>query len=48
MDVPPERRFAGFDAWRKAIDCLRPGDVAMLTGYAGFRPGSSNTPWRKA
>ena len=28
----------GFDAYRKAIDCLRPGDVAMLTGYAGFRP----------
>lgn len=41
MDVPPERRFVGFDAWRKAIDCLRPGkgDVAMLCGYAGFRPG---------
>jgi predicted dehydrogenase len=38
MDVPPERRFAGFDAWRRAIDRLRPGDVAMLTGYAGFRP----------
>ena len=36
--VPPERRFVGFDAWRQAIDCLRPGDVAMLTGYAGFRP----------
>jgi predicted dehydrogenase len=41
MDVPAERRFAGFDAWRKAIDCLWPGsgDVAMLCGYAGFRPG---------
>ena len=39
VDVPAERRFAGFDAWRQAIDCLRPGDVAMLTGYAGFRPG---------
>ncbi|MBM3858738.1 MAG: Gfo/Idh/MocA family oxidoreductase [Verrucomicrobia bacterium] len=39
MDVPPERRFTGFDAWRKAIDSLKPGDVAMLTGYAGFRPG---------
>ena len=35
---PPERRFIGFDAYRKAIDCLRPGDVAMLTGYSGFRP----------
>jgi predicted dehydrogenase len=39
MDVPQDRRFAGFNAWRSAIDCLRPGDVAMLTGYAGFRPG---------
>jgi len=38
MDVPPERQFVGFDAYKKAIDCLRPGDVAMLTGYAGFRP----------
>ena len=27
VDVPPERRFLGFDAYRKAIDCLRPGDV---------------------
>ena len=38
IDVPPERQFIGFDAYRQAIDCLRPGDVAMLTGYAGFRP----------
>ena len=38
IDVPPERRFLGFDAYKKAIDCLRPGDVAMLTNYAGFRP----------
>ncbi len=38
VDVPPERRFIGFDAYRKAIDCLKPGDVAMLTGYAAWRP----------
>jgi len=38
MDVPRERRFVGFDAYKKAIDCLRPGDVAMLTGYSAFRP----------
>ena len=38
VDVPPEQRFIGFDAYRKAIDCLGPNDVAMLTGYAGFRP----------
>jgi predicted dehydrogenase len=39
MDVPRERRFVGFDAYKKAIDCLRPGDVAMLMNFAGFRPG---------
>lgn len=40
IDVPRERQFVGFDAFKKAIDCLRPGagDIAMLTGYAGFRP----------
>ncbi len=38
IDVPPERRFLGFDAYRKAIDCLRPGDVALLTTWSGFRP----------
>ena len=39
MDVPRDRRFLGFDAYQRAIDCLRPGDVAMLTNFAGFRPG---------
>jgi predicted dehydrogenase len=39
LDVPQDRRFVGFDAYRHAIDSLRPGDVAMLTGYSGFRPG---------
>lgn len=39
IDVPADRRFIGFDAFKHAIDCLRPGrDVAMLTGYASFRP----------
>jgi predicted dehydrogenase len=39
VDVPPERRFLGFDAYRKAIDCLRPGiDIAMCTTYPAFRP----------
>jgi predicted dehydrogenase len=37
VDVPPERRFIGFDAFRKAMDCLRPGDVVALTTHAGFR-----------
>jgi predicted dehydrogenase len=38
VDVPPERRFLGFDAYKKAIDCLRPGDVVLLTTHAAFRP----------
>jgi len=38
IDVPADRRFAGFDAYQNAIDCLRPGDVAMLTAYAYCRP----------
>lgn len=37
VDVPAERQFAGFDAYKKAIDCLKPGDVALLTGYAYCR-----------
>lgn len=37
VDVSPERRFLGFDAYRKAIDCLRPGDIALLTTHAAFR-----------
>ena len=38
MDVPKQRRFVGFDAYKKAIDCLGSSDVAMLTNFAGFRP----------
>ncbi len=37
IEAPKERRFLGFDAYRKAIDCLRPGDVALLTTHAAFR-----------
>ncbi|MBM4036385.1 MAG: gfo/Idh/MocA family oxidoreductase [Planctomycetes bacterium] len=37
VDAPAERRFAGFDAYKKAIDCLRPGDIALLTGYTAWR-----------
>jgi predicted dehydrogenase len=37
LDVPQERRFIGFDAFRKAIDCLRPGDVVLLTTPCAFR-----------
>ena len=30
MDVPQERRFIGFDAYRHAMDALDPGDVERL------------------
>ncbi|HNS19524.1 MAG TPA: hypothetical protein PKH24_03450 [Sedimentisphaerales bacterium] len=38
VDVPPDRRFTGFDAYRKAIDCLKPGDVMIQATHSAFRP----------
>jgi myo-inositol 2-dehydrogenase / D-chiro-inositol 1-dehydrogenase len=38
VDVPPERRFVGFDAFKKAIDALGKGDLVLLATPAGFRP----------
>lgn len=38
MDVPPERQFVGFDAYRKAIDALNPGDLVLLATPPAFRP----------
>lgn len=38
IDVPKDRQFIGFDAYKKAIGCLGPNDVAMLTNFAYFRP----------
>jgi predicted dehydrogenase len=38
IDVPRERQFVGFDAYRRAIDVLRPGDVAMCTTRSYIRP----------
>lgn len=37
VDVPEDRRFVGFDAYKKAMDCLRPGDVAIFATPPGFR-----------
>src|SRR5579872_149505 len=31
MDVPPERQFIGFDGYKHAMDCLKPGDIAIFT-----------------
>jgi len=38
MDVPPDHRFVGFDAFKKAIDVLGKGDVVLLATPAAFRP----------
>ena len=38
IDVPADRQFIGFDAYKKAIDILRPGDVAMCTTRSYIRP----------
>ncbi len=38
IDVPPERQFIGLDGFKKAIDCIAPGGVAILTTPPAFRP----------
>lgn len=37
VDVPPDRQFLGFDAYKKAMDCLKPGDVAIFATPPAFR-----------
>jgi predicted dehydrogenase len=37
VDVPDSRKFIGFDAYKKAMDCLKPGDVAILATPPAFR-----------
>lgn len=37
VDVPEDRKFIGFDGYKKAIDCLHPGDVVILTTPPAFR-----------
>jgi hypothetical protein len=37
VDVPPERRFIGFDGYQHAMDCLKPGDVAIFATPLAFR-----------
>lgn len=37
VDVPDERKFIGLDAYRKAIDCLGPQDVAIFATPPAFR-----------
>src|SRR5690242_10398373 len=37
MDVPADRKFIGFDGYKKAMDSLKPGDVAIFTTPLAFR-----------
>jgi predicted dehydrogenase len=37
MDVPQDRKFIGFEAYKHAMDCLKPGDIVILTTPLAFR-----------
>jgi hypothetical protein len=37
VDVPADRRFIGFEAYKQAMDCLKPGDIAIFATPLAFR-----------
>jgi hypothetical protein len=37
VDVPEDRKFLGFDAYKHAMDCLKAGDIAIFTTPLAFR-----------
>lgn len=37
VDVPEDRKFIGLDAYKLAMNCLKPGDVAIFTTPPAFR-----------
>jgi predicted dehydrogenase len=37
MDVPEDRRFISFDGYKNAMDCLKPGDIAIFATPPAFR-----------
>jgi predicted dehydrogenase len=37
VDVPEDRRFTGLNGYQKAVDCLKPGDVAIFATPLAFR-----------
>jgi predicted dehydrogenase len=37
VNVPEDRRFIGFDGFKKAMDCLKKGDVVILATPPAFR-----------
>ncbi|HEX8914774.1 MAG TPA: Gfo/Idh/MocA family oxidoreductase [Humisphaera sp.] len=38
VKVPKDQQFIGWDAYKHALDCLRPGDVAIFATPLAFRP----------
>ena len=38
VDLPDDHVFVGLDAYKKAIDCLNPGDQVVIATPPGFRP----------
>ena len=37
VDVPDDRKFLSFDGYKQAMDCLKPGDVAIFATPPAFR-----------
>ncbi len=37
VEVPEDHKFIGFDAYQHAMDCLKPGDIAIFTTPLAFR-----------
>ncbi|SFI67182.1 Gfo/Idh/MocA family protein [Planctomicrobium piriforme] len=37
VDVEPERKFIGFEGYKQAMDCLKPGDIVVLATPPAFR-----------
>ncbi len=37
VDVPDDRAFVGINAYKQAVNSLRPGDIALFATPAGFR-----------
>src|ERR1700754_1559579 len=35
--VPEDQKFVGFDGYKKAMDCLKPGDIVILGTPPAFR-----------
>ncbi len=37
VDVPEDRRFVGLDGYKHALECLKPGDIAIFATPPAFR-----------